>query len=267
MPPYVSTMILRPVRPASPIGPPVTKRPVGLMCMTGSALRSSRGQAGQDHGLGDVVGDLLGRHVGVVLGADDDGLDPARNAVLVLQGDLGLAVGSEVGQLARLAHLGQAAGHPMGEGDRQRHQLGRLAAGEPEHHALVARAQLVAVDAHRDVRRLLLDADQDAAGLVVEAVVGPGIADAPHGLADDLLEVGVGRRRDLAEDDDQARRGRRLAGDRALGSSRMIASRIASLIWSHILSGWPSVTDSDVNRYSAASRIVVKWTPFVLPAG
>ena len=37
----------------------------------------------------------------------------------------------------------------------------------------------------------------------------------------------------------------------------MIASRIASLIWSHILSGWPSVTDSDVNRYSAASRIVV----------
>ena len=36
---------------------------------------------------------------------------------------------------------------------------------------------------------------------------------------------------------------------RAFGSSRMIASRIASLIWSHILSGWPSVTDSDVNRY------------------
>ena len=30
-PPYVSTMILRPVRPVSPCGPPVTKRPVGLM--------------------------------------------------------------------------------------------------------------------------------------------------------------------------------------------------------------------------------------------
>ena len=36
---------------------------------------------------------------------------------------------------------------------------------------------------------------------------------------------------------------------RAFGSSRMIASRMASEIWSHILSGWPSVTDSDVNRY------------------
>src|SRR6187397_1062728 len=29
-PPYVSTMILRPVRPQSPSGPPITKLPVGL---------------------------------------------------------------------------------------------------------------------------------------------------------------------------------------------------------------------------------------------
>src|SRR3954469_21792877 len=44
---------------------------------------------------------------------------------------------------------------------------------------------------------------------------------------------------------------------RADVSSRMIASRIASEIWSHILSGWPSVTDSDVNRYWAASTMLV----------
>src|SRR3954447_833036 len=44
---------------------------------------------------------------------------------------------------------------------------------------------------------------------------------------------------------------------RAFGSSRMMASRIASEIWSHILSGWPSVTDSDVNRYWAASTMLV----------
>ena len=31
MPPYVSTMIFRPVNPLSPAGPPTTKRPVGLM--------------------------------------------------------------------------------------------------------------------------------------------------------------------------------------------------------------------------------------------
>src|SRR6266404_750502 len=33
------------------------------------------------------------------------------------------------------------------------------------------------------------------------------------------------------------------------GSSVRQASRIASEIWSAILSGWPSVTDSEVNRY------------------
>src|SRR3954454_23897979 len=35
---------------------------------------------------------------------------------------------------------------------------------------------------------------------------------------------------------------------RLRGSCSSIASRIASLIWSAILSGWPSVTDSDVKR-------------------
>ncbi len=35
---------------------------------------------------------------------------------------------------------------------------------------------------------------------------------------------------------------------RLCGSSASIASRIASLTWSAILSGWPSVTDSEENR-------------------
>src|SRR3982751_4529536 len=48
---------------------------------------------------------------------------------------------------------------------------------------------------------------------------------------------------------------------RASGSSLTIASRIASEIWSHILSGWPSVTDSDVKRYWAASTMLVMLLP------
>src|SRR5689334_1079232 len=44
---------------------------------------------------------------------------------------------------------------------------------------------------------------------------------------------------------------------RASGSSRMIASRIASETWSHILSGWPSVTDSEVKRYCEASTMLM----------
>src|SRR2546423_6612412 len=47
----------------------------------------------------------------------------------------------------------------------------------------------------------------------------------------------------------------------APGSSLTIASRIASEIWSHILSGWPSVTDSDVKRYWAASTMLVMLLP------
>src|SRR5678815_2997430 len=44
---------------------------------------------------------------------------------------------------------------------------------------------------------------------------------------------------------------------RAVGSFLMIASRIASDTWSHILSGWPSVTDSEVKRYCSASTMLI----------
>ena len=73
-----------------------------------------------------------------------------------------LPSGSQVVQLAALADLREAACHAVRERDRQRHELRRLAAGEAEHHALVARAELVVrrrvvadlerlIDAHRDV--------------------------------------------------------------------------------------------------------------------
>src|SRR5262245_37805863 len=44
---------------------------------------------------------------------------------------------------------------------------------------------------------------------------------------------------------------------RAAGSSARMASRMASETWSHILSGCPSVTDSEVKRYWAASMMLV----------
>src|ERR1700722_5463387 len=43
------------------------------------------------------------------------------------------------------------------------------------------------------------------------------------------------------------------------GSSLIMASRMTSLIWSAILSGWPSVTDSEVNRRRATSFLLVIW--------
>src|SRR4051812_32328090 len=42
---------------------------------------------------------------------------------------------------------------------------------------------------------------------------------------------------------------------RPYGSSASTASRTLSLIWSAILSGWPSVTDSDVNVWLVLIRL------------
>jgi hypothetical protein len=44
----------------------------------------------------------------------------------------------------------------------------------------------------------------------------------------------------------------------------MIASKTASEIWSHTLSGWPSVTDSEVKKYfGEVMKVVVIWlTPY-----
>src|SRR5947209_17707933 len=48
---------------------------------------------------------------------------------------------------------------------------------------------------------------------------------------------------------------------RPLGSRAMTASRTPSEIWSAILSGWPSVTDSEVNRYSLSESGCVVIRP------
>src|ERR671932_2403344 len=53
---------------------------------------------------------------------------------------------------------------------------------------------------------------------------------------------------------------------RPIGSSARMASRMASETWSAILSGWPSVTDSDVNVYAV---LMVRCAPcsWALPCG
>src|SRR5215831_16724904 len=50
---------------------------------------------GLDHLLHDVALDLLTRHVGAVLGRDDDGVDPHRFSVPVLYSHLGFSIGTD----------------------------------------------------------------------------------------------------------------------------------------------------------------------------
>src|SRR5438045_2675249 len=47
---------------------------------------------------------------------------------------------------------------------------------------------------------------------------------------------------------------------RPFGSSLITASSTPSEIWSAILSGWPSVTDSEVNRNSLSEDSVMAWS-------
>ena len=193
-------------------------------------------EVGGKHGPQDVLEQVgLDQRLRVdavgVLRGDQDLLDLDRAPVLIAHRDLRLAVGAQVGQHLGLAHLREALGELVREGDRQRHELLGLVGRVAEHHALISRpgeVELVLVggvvaclvcrvDALSDVGGLLVDRVDDRAGVAVEAVGGVVVADAAHGLARDFLDVDVGVGRDLAGDDDQAGVHERLARDAAVG--------------------------------------------------
>ena len=176
-----------------------------------------RPHVGLEHALkGDPVGVLRGEHQGVEL----DGL-----VAVIGDGDLGLAVGAQVGELAALAHLGEALREAVGQVDRQRHELSGVVAGVTEHQTLVAGALLVlgvratgavlegGVHALRDVGALLADGDLDATGCAVEPLGGAVVADPQDGLADNLGDFDIRLGRDLTSDVDEAGGHHRLHSD------------------------------------------------------
>ena len=154
-----------------------------------------------------------------VLRRDEHALDLHRPLAAVLvelvaDGDLGLAVGPQVREDVGLPHLGEPPRQTVGEHDRQRHQLLGLVRRVAEHHPLVARALAVervavavlllvgVVDSLRDVGRLLVDRDHDAARLGVEAELRARVADGADAFADEPRDVDVAVGRDLARHDD-----------------------------------------------------------------
>ena len=145
-----------------------------------------------------VVADRLG-----VLGGDDDRIDADRLVVLVvLHGDLGLAVGPEVGKGATLADFRKALAQLVRQENGSRHVVGIFVAGVAEHHALIAGA--AGIDAHGDVARLLVDAGDDRAGVGVKAVERVVITDGGDHAPHQRLEIDVSFGGNFAGDDDQA---------------------------------------------------------------
>ena len=200
--------------------------------------------AGVDHDLGRGVDDLslqhgidyqlthafrdlfLGRARGMV-GRHDDGLDPLWFAVLVLDGDLRLAVGPQERQRTVPACLGEPFRQLVGERDGQRHELGRLAAREADHHALVPRAlqlEWIVVQgalaclervahAGRDIGRLFFEVDLDQRMVGVESDLFVVVADRSDRVADGALDVELRVRGHLTDHDAQPFRDRGFARD------------------------------------------------------
>ncbi len=179
-----------------------------------------------DHLLDDFLADLLVRDVRGVLGRNDDGVHAHGLAVrIVFDGHLALGIGTDPRHLAGLAQVGQLAHDPVGQDDRQRHQLGGFVAGVAEHHALVAGALLGrglafglgGVHALGDVRRLAFDGDEHRADVGVEAGFLVVVADVDDGLASHFGVVDDGLGGDFAGDDDHAGLGQAFAGHAAFG--------------------------------------------------
>jgi hypothetical protein len=178
------------------------------------AVDAGIGQHGVDHVVLDVGGEqFLEVDVGRVLSGDHDRVQPHRVVPHVLDRYLRLAVRAQVGHGTRAADLGQLAGELVREHDRQRHQLGGLAARVAEHQALVARplpVKLVGplalavlervVDALSDVRRLGADRDRHAAGGPVVSLGRGVVADLQDLLPDDARDVDIRLGGDLAGD-------------------------------------------------------------------
>jgi hypothetical protein len=223
-----------------------------------------------EHGFTQVIPNLLEARLLRVLRREDDGVDPMRPPIHVLDRHLGLAVGPQVGQGLVLAHARHLARQQVGEVDRHRHQLRGLIAGEAEHHSLVAGT--ARVDAPRDVRRLLVDRHDDATGVGVEAKAGAVVARLLNGLPDDIPELDVGIGGDLADHKGEAGGDGRLAGHpakRILGHDG-VEDRVGDLVGDlvrmplghrlrreEVRRTLHRVPDSQPLRYSACSSVRV----------
>ena len=80
------------------------------------------------------------------------------------------------------------------EGNRQRHELGGLAAGIAKHHALVASAlflvqPLARVDALGYIGRLLVQGHENSARAKVKAQLGVAVANIGDDLPDEGFDV------------------------------------------------------------------------------
>lgn len=169
----------------------------------------------------DDGAELLGAHIVAVLGRDNDGVDALRLdgtiVVSILNGDLGLGVGTKPGDRAVVTGGGHGKVELVGEEDGEWEELRSLVGSISEHDTLVTSTELLkgllVVETLSNIGRLLLNGDQDVAGLVVEALGRVIVANLLDGTTNDSLVVESGLGGDLTKDHNHTSLGGSLTGD------------------------------------------------------
>ena len=145
-----------------------------------------------------------------MLSGDYDSVDSYWLAILIGYGYLSLAIRAQILQGSVLSYLCQTAGQAVCQRYWQWQILRGLAGCITKHHALVASTSCLSfihrtlaslqslVNAHSDVRGLLIKRNVDAAGVCIKAVLCTGIADVPDSVAYNLGNVDVAAGGNLA---------------------------------------------------------------------
>ena len=200
-----------------------------------------------------LVGDILG-----VLSRDHNGVhtlgDHAAILILVLAGDLGLAVGAHPGDQASLADLSQTGTKRGGEVVGQGHESLGLISGVTKHDTLITGSnvfELDIVNGLSDIRGLLLNGHNDVASSVVHSLGNIIVSDITESLADDLLVVDSRRGGNLTKDHDHASFGAGLASHTR---GRIITDACVKHSIRHLIADLVGV--SLVNRFRRKEEVV-----------
>jgi hypothetical protein len=179
------------------------------------------GDGGLDDFLVNLLSQILGADILRMLSGDNNSVntlgDDGTVVVLVLNSDLGLGVGAEPREGAIAAGSSHSGVELVGKHNSEGEKLGSLVGGITEHDSLVSSTELlqsgIIVETLSDIGGLLLNGDQDVAGLVVEALRGVIVTDVLDGATDDLLVVKAGLGGDFTEDHDHTGLGGSLTSD------------------------------------------------------
>jgi len=133
-----------------------------------------------------------------VLGGDDngvdlDGSDGSIGVLLVLDGDLGLSIGTQPPKGTILSHIGQFLSELGGHHVGQRHELFGFVTGVTKHNTLITGTDievgLTDVDTSSDIGRLLVDADQNLASVARQTLGVDGTQIVYEGVESDFTDL------------------------------------------------------------------------------